>query len=92
MISFGYLYTLYYAIRNKVLELIPIIMIIIFNSLMLIVLFYTLHDRYQWPQYPLVLLLAIYGFERYKKSNGKWFKYYCYLVILFIMIFNLRVV
>ena len=92
LISFGYLYTLYYAIRNKVLELIPIIMIIIFNSLMLIVLFYTLHDRYQWPQYPLVLLLAIYGFERYKKSNGKWFKYYCYLVILFIMIFNLRVV
>lgn len=94
LFSFGYVYTLCYVIRNRVLDLLPILIFIIFNSLMLIVCFYTLHDRYQWPQYPLVLLLSFYGIDKYYQSNpyGNKYKYYCYLAVLIIVIFNLRVI
>lgn len=92
-LSFGYIYALYAIVRYRSLKLIPIMIFLFLHSLMIWMMFYSLHDRYQWPQYPIVLLLAFYGFSVYRSiySEGTLYKYYCCFAIACILFFNFRV-
>ena len=93
-LSFGYIYALYAIVRYRCLKLIPITIFLFLHSLMIWMMFYSLHDRYQWPQYPIVLLLAFYGFSVYRSihSEGTLYKYYCCFAIACILFFNFRVI
>lgn len=93
LLSFGYVLSIYAVIKERCLKLIPILVFILLHSLMIWVMFYSLHDRYQWPQYPFILLLAFYGFDEYKKlcPKGSLYKYYYFFAIACILFFNFRV-
>lgn len=93
MLSFGYLYSIVIIFLKKMVTFLPLLTFVLLHSVMIWIMFYSLHDRYQWPQYPFVLLLALYGLEKYEQSsvNMKLFKYYSYFVIACILFFNFRV-
>lgn len=93
-LSFGYIYAIYDIVKNKVLELYPILFFVLLHSIMIWIMFYSLHDRYQWPQYPIVLLLAAYGFKKYlvSSTNNRLLVMYNCVAIICIVFFNLRFV
>lgn len=93
MLSFGYLYSMLYILRNRILSFLPLLSFILLHSVMIWIMFYSLHDRYQWPQYPFILLLSLYGLDKYEQVsiNEKQLKYFSCFAIACILFFNLRV-
>lgn len=92
ILSFGYLYSVYYAFKHKLLNLMPIIIFVFLHSLMIWSMFYSLHDRYQWPQYPFVLFLSLYGLKKFHRDYPGMtiYKCYCVFAMLCIFFFNFR--
>ena len=93
LLSFGYIFAIVDTFKRNFLKLIPLIVFVLLHSIMIWIMFYSLHDRYQWPQYPFILLLSFYGFNEYfkKYSKGTLYKCYCAFVIACILFFNFRV-
>lgn len=94
MLSLGYLYGIYYILKNRITQLYPILGFIALHSVMLFITFYSLHDRYQWPQYPFVLLISIFGMNVIYEENKKNFfccRYYSFVIFLLIICYNLRI-
>ena len=92
--AFYFLYGIYLIIKNKVVKLIPFIVFWGFEILMLIVTFYTLHDRYHWPHVPIVILISVWCGEYWKDHPVKRvaiMRRVYYLSLFFILImFNYR--
>lgn len=90
--SLFFLYGMFYALRNKITEYFPFILMWVMNTIMIVFTFYTLHDRYQWPHIPCTLILSALGFRLLK--NATYFKpfigFYTILVCFLIILFNLR--
>lgn len=63
---------------------------------MLVTTFYSLHDRYQWPQIPFVLLVSLFGFSQLTKVgevSTKFIAGVCpFLFLALIIIYNLRLI
>ena len=92
IISFYFLYAVYYIIKNKKTILFPMIILFVVNIIMLIFTFFTLHDRYQWPHIPVFLLLSAYGYMLSRQSHNirKIYSYYLCVILLIIIVFNFR--
>lgn len=94
MLSFYYLYGILYIIKHKIAYFYPLLIYIALHSLMLAIMFYSLHDRFQWPQYPFVLLLSLFGFnaywERKKEKRHILPTVYSCIMLLLILVYNLR--
>ncbi len=94
MLSFYYLYGILYIIKHKIAYFYPLLIYIALHSLMLVITFYSLHDRFQWPQYPFVLLLSLFGFKAYwehrKKKRHILPAVYSCIMLLLILVYNLR--
>lgn len=89
-----FLYSIYLLFKNKVVQLLPFLVFWAFDILMLIVTYYTLHDRYHWPHVPIVILLSVWGAVQWSKSKPKnaTMMRRLYVIILFIILiaFNYR--
>lgn len=94
LLSIYYIYGIIYIVKHKITYFYPLLIFIALHSIMLITTFYSLHDRYQWPQIPFVLLLSLFGFLRLKqvgKLKTKFIVGLCPLLFLaFILVYNLR--
>lgn len=94
MLSFYYLYGIFFIIKHKIVYFYPMLIFIALHSLMLIITFYSLHDRFQWPQIPFVLFLSLFGFQAYWQHQGKKWPIlptaYSFVMILLIIFYNLR--
>ena len=89
-----FLYSIYLLFKKKVVQLLPLVVFWAFDILMLIVTYYTLHDRYHWPHVPIVILLSVWGAVQWTKSKPKnaTMLRRVYVVVLFIILiaFNYR--
>ena len=95
LISFFFLYALYPVIKRKEIKMAPFVIFILFNIIMMMFTFFTLHDRYHWPEIPLFMIVAAYGYIEYNKVKRKsiyrkLYRYYFLFVCLLIMFFNFR--
>lgn len=94
-ISFYYLYGVVQILREKVVYFYPMLVFVVFHSLMLVVSFYSLHDRYQWAQIPFVLLISLYGFQEIVSERKRWIKFlssiYPIIICAFILFYNMRI-
>ena len=92
--AFYFLYGFYLIIKNKVLKLIPLIVFWGFEILMLIITFYTLHDRYHWPHVPIVILISVWGAEQWlqrpSKRSGIMRRIYLVSLFVILIMFNYR--
>lgn len=89
-----YLYGVYTLLRVKNTALYPILIFIGLHSTMLFIAGYSLHDRYQWAQYPFVLLISVYGIYAAMQRRKAWrrlLNIYPLVALLLLMIYNLRV-
>lgn len=96
MLSFFYLYGILRIMKNRDVRFYPLLIFIVCHSLMLVVAFYSLHDRYQWPQIPFVFLISLYGFREYQlhktRQLARFSSIYTCLMVCLIIYYNLRVV
>ncbi len=92
--AFFFVYSLYLVIKNKVVKFVPLMVFWGLDILMLILTFYTLHDRYHWPHVPIVVLMSVWGGEQWmtKKPKNAKLIYNAYMVALFLILvmFNYR--
>lgn len=90
--SFFFVYGSYLMFREKKVELMPLFIFWVLNTIMLIFTVFTLHDRYQWPHMPLMLVISAYGaIEWYgRKHKIKWDYLYFIFAVAMIVIFNFR--
>ena len=95
MLSGFYIYGVIRIIKEKDLFFYPLLIFIFLHSIMLIMTFFTLHDRYQWVQIPFVLLISLYGYNKLNNERRILqqviFGIYPLLMLLFIIIYNMRI-
>ena len=92
LISFFFLYAAYCLLfRRFDFTLMPFFIFIALNIIVMMFTFYTLHDRYHWPDIPLFFITCAWGLEQYLQY-GRRNKLLIYLgvVSLIIMVFNFR--
>lgn len=90
--SLFFLYGTWYALKKKKTEYFPFILMWGMNTIMIVVMFFALHDRFQWPHIPFTLILSCLGYDMLQKnkSNEMIQSLYLIVVVLFIFIFNFR--
>ncbi len=90
--AFFFLYAIYLAIKQKKFDIMAILVFWFLDIIMLIVTFFTLHDRYHWPHVPIVITLAIWGATQWRVNKTPKLVQYTYFctVIIIISIFNFR--
>ena len=90
--SFFFVYGSYMLFREKKVELMPLFIFWLLNTIMLIFTVFTLHDRYQWPHMSLMLIISAYGaIEWYgRKHKIKWDQIYLIMAFAMILVFNFR--
>ena len=92
LISLFFLYGMYYALKHKLTQFFPLILFWLMNTFMIVFTFYALHDRFQWPHIPMVLVLSALGYSKINHSKHlRLERLYVILVALIIIIFNSRV-
>ncbi|WP_106829023.1 hypothetical protein [Parabacteroides pacaensis] len=83
----------YYIIRNKEYKYFALLFYILMHTIMLVAVFWTMDTRYQLPQLPFVMLIALYGYSqisKYKLTHTFFFSGYALLVVTLIFFFNYR--
>lgn len=92
LISFFFLYAAYRLLfRRFDFTLMPFFIFIALNIIVMMFTFYTLHDRYHWPDIPLFFITCAWGLEQYLQySRRNKFLIYLGAVSLIIMTFNFR--
>lgn len=87
-----FVYGVWYAIKMRKTEFFPFILMWAFNTIMIVTTFFSLHDRFQWPHVPYVLVLSCLGYEALINSKNRLLfdKAYLILVVLLIFFYNLR--
>ena len=94
-LSFYYVYGVVRILQKREVYFYSMLVFIVFHSLMLVVSFYSLHDRYQWPQIPFVLLISIYGFQEMANERRRSIRYlssvYPFLMFVVVLVYNIRV-
>lgn len=90
--SFFFWYSLVDIFKRKVVPMFSMAIFVLINVLMLIIAFYGLHMRLQWPHMPLFIILSLWGYIRYKEKNKSNFIFVGYLVFSFLIVFfyNIR--
>lgn len=90
--AFYFIYAIYWAIKTKQVNVLALLVFWFLDIMMLIVTFYTLHDRYHWPHVPIVITLAVWGATKYNRptSNSLIQRGYFVAVLIIITIFNFR--
>lgn len=92
--SFFFIYSVYRIIRTKDVKLLPLVLFWAADILMLMVTFFTLHDRYHWPHVPVIVILSVWGGTKWIERpprNGR-ILYRAYVLFLFVVLimFNYR--
>ena len=90
--AFYFIYGIYCAIKTKRADVIGLLVFWFLDVVMLIMTFYTLHDRYHWPHVPIVIALSVWGAVQLKHNKSVKWLHRCYFIIVFIIItvFNFR--
>ena len=90
--SFFFWYSLVDIFKRKVVPMFSMAIFVLINVLMLIIAFYGLHMRLQWPHMPFFIILSLWGYIRYKEKNKSNFIFVGYLVFSFLIVFfyNIR--
>lgn len=90
--SFYFYYAAWLSYKEKELEFIPILIFCAVNILMIIVAFFGLHVKFQWPHIPLFIIMSIWGYIQYKRHNVNSMYYNMYIAFVLILIFfyNIR--
>ena len=90
--AFFFLYGIYISIKEKNYSIIAILIFWFLDIFMLIVTFYTLHDRYHWPHVPIVLTMSAWGAVQWFNHKHPSLLQRTYLIIVLIIIisFNFR--
>ena len=92
MYSFFFLYGAYAAIKYRKYEFMPILTFWLMDTVMLWFTFFSLHDRYQWPHIPIMIVVAaLGGIEwRHRSHHIQWDKLYFVGAIVLIVVYNFR--
>lgn len=90
--SYFFYYALYIIYKEKKLEFIPMVILVLINILMILVAFFGLHVKFQWPHIPLFLLVSVWGFLEFKKKNASKMPYAIYLAFatILMLFYNIR--
>ena len=90
--AFYFIYAIIVAIKERKTEALALLVFWFLEISMLIITFFTLHDRYHWPHVLIVITLSVWGAIKWDNShNNKLFKYlYIVLALIIIIIFNFR--
>lgn len=86
IVSFGFI------IKKRKTDLFPILAFGCINIIMLIFTFRTLDVRFQWPHFPVVLILSAYAYENIeKKSRIRLLNsFYIFFICILIFVYNMR--
>lgn len=92
LFSLFFLSGVWYALKNKVTQYFPFILMWVMNTIMIISTFFSQHDRFQWPHIPYALILSCLGYKVLRKSYHKKIieNFYLAVVLLIIVAFNFR--
>ncbi len=94
LFSLFFIYGAWYALKNKLTQYFPLILMWVLNTVMIVSTFFSQHDRFQWPHIPYVLLLSGLGYGALNKLHKKNIVLiegtYLVVVILIIVAFNFR--
>lgn len=92
VISFFFYYSLFEIYKKKITTMFPMAIFVLINILMLIIAFFGLHVRFQWPHMPFFFIMSIWGYIKFIDNRGKRKLYVGYLLFVFALIFlyNIR--
>lgn len=90
--AFYFLYAIYVAIKKKRMEILSLLVFWLLDVVMLLITFFTLHDRYHWPHVPIVIILSVWGALEWHNNKPPKILHQAYFVITLILItiFNFR--
>ena len=92
LFSLFFISGVWYALKNKMIQYFPFVLMWVMNTIMIVFTFFSQHDRFQWPHIPYALILSCLGYEALKKSYNKRIieNFYLAVVLLIIVAFNFR--
>lgn len=91
-ISFFFIYACYLVVKEKIVRLIPFLVFWGLHALMLVITFYSMDDRFQWPHISIYILITFWGIQQYfsRSPDRRYLFYYSFGVTIMIIVFNLR--
>ena len=91
-ISFFFWYSICDIYKRRIIPMFSMAMFVLINILMLIIAFYGLHMRFQWPHMPFFLILSAWGLIRFHEKKKTSTILIGYLLISFVLTFfyNIR--
>lgn len=91
-VSFFFYYPILVVVKEKKLLPVPIYVFVFVNILMLIVAFFGLQVKFQWPQIPIFLVVSMWGYVEYFKrhTSNRLYSLYMLLVVLIILFYNIK--
>lgn len=90
--AFYFIYGIYQAIKDKRVDLITLLVFWFLDVFMLIITYFTLHDRYHWPHLAIVIILSVWGGSQWHTHRHNRLIHSAYMAIVFVIItiFNFR--